>query len=95
MSIAVSLSRVLGLVRDQVMGFFFGASYLNDAFQIAINIPNLLRRLFGEGALSAAFVPIYNQIGLKKGRENQIKFALNMLSLLTLLLTFLDRKSVV
>lgn len=89
MSIAVSLSRVLGLVRDQVMGFFFGASYLNDAFQIAINIPNLLRRLFGEGALSAAFVPIYNQIGLKQGRENQIKFALNMLSLLTLLLTFL------
>lgn len=89
MSIAVSLSRVLGLVRDQVMGFFFGASYLNDAFQIAINIPNLLRRLFGEGALSAAFVPIYNRIGLQKGREEQIKFALNMLSLLTLLLTVL------
>ncbi|MFA7057415.1 MAG: murein biosynthesis integral membrane protein MurJ [Candidatus Cloacimonadales bacterium] len=89
MSLAVSLSRVLGLVRDQVMGFFFGASYLNDAFQIAINIPNLLRSLFGEGALSAAFVPIYNQIGIKKGKEYQIKFALNMLSLLTLLLTFL------
>lgn len=89
MSFAVSLSRVLGLVRDQVMGFFFGASYLNDAFQIAINIPNLLRRLFGEGALSAAFVPIYNRIGLQKGREEQIKFALNMLSLLTLFLTVL------
>ncbi len=89
MSIAVSLSRVLGLVRDQVMGFFFGAGYLNDAFQIAINIPNLLRRLFGEGALSAAFVPIYNQVGLQKGREQQIKFALNMLSLLTLFLTLL------
>ncbi len=89
MSIAVSLSRILGLVRDQVMAFFFGASYLNDAFQIAINIPNLLRRLFGEGALSAAFVPIYNRIGLEKGRQQQVKFALNMLSLLTLLLTAL------
>lgn len=89
MSFAVTLSRLLGLFRDQVMGFFFGASYLNDAFQIAINIPNLLRRLFGEGALSAAFVPIYNRIGLQKGREEQIKFALNMLSLLTLLLTLL------
>ncbi len=89
MSLAVSLSRLLGLVRDQVMGFFFGASYLNDAFQISINIPNLLRRLFGEGALSAAFVPIYNKIGLQKGREEQIKFALNMLSLLTLFLTIL------
>ena len=89
MSIAVSLSRVLGLIRDQVMGFFFGASYLNDAFQIAINIPNLLRRLFGEGALSAAFVPLYNKVGLQKGREEQIKFALNMLSLLTLFLTIL------
>lgn len=89
MSLAVSLSRVLGLVRDQVMGFFFGASYLNDAFQIAINIPNLLRRLFGEGALSAAFIPIYNKVGLEKGKEAQVKFALNMLSLLTLLLTLL------
>ena len=89
MSIAVSLSRLLGLARDQVMGFFFGASYLNDAFQIAINIPNLLRRLFGEGALSAAFVPIYNKVGVQKGREAQIKFALNMLSILTLFLTIL------
>lgn len=95
MSFAVSLSRILGLVRDQIMGFFFGATYLNDAFQIAINIPNLLRRLFGEGALSAAFVPIYNKIGSDKGREEQVKFALNMLSLLTLLLSFLTLLGVI
>ncbi|MDD4100904.1 MAG: murein biosynthesis integral membrane protein MurJ [Candidatus Cloacimonetes bacterium] len=89
MSIAVFLSRILGLVRDQVMAFFFGGGYLNDAFNIAYNIPNLLRRLFGEGALSTAFVPIYNDIGYKKDRQHQIDFALNMLSVLTLFLLIL------
>ncbi|MDX9828578.1 MAG: lipid II flippase MurJ, partial [Spirochaetia bacterium] len=89
MSIAVLLSRILGLVRDQVMAFFFGGGYLNDAFNIAYNIPNLLRRLFGEGALSTAFVPIYNDIGYKKDRQHQIDFALNMLSVLTLFLLIL------
>lgn len=89
MSIAVLLSRIFGLVRDQVMAFFFGGGYLNDAFNVAYNIPNLLRRLFGEGALSTAFVPIYNDIGYKKDKESQINFALNMLSILTLFLLIL------
>jgi len=89
MSIAVFLSRILGLVRDQVMAFFFGGGYLNDAFNVAYNIPNLLRRLFGEGALSTAFVPIYNDIGIKKGKPAQIDFALNVLSILTVLLVLL------
>jgi len=86
MSIAIFLSRVLGLARDTVMAFFFGGGYLNDAFNVAYNIPNLLRRLFGEGALSTAFVPIYNEIGVKQDRAKQIDFALNMLSILTLFL---------
>ncbi|PKN77591.1 MAG: murein biosynthesis integral membrane protein MurJ, partial [Candidatus Cloacimonetes bacterium HGW-Cloacimonetes-1] len=89
MSIAITFSRLLGLIRDQVMAYFFGTSYLNDAFNVAYNIPNLLRRLFGEGALSASFVPIYNEIGIKKGKAHQLDFALNVLSILTLLLTFL------
>ncbi len=89
MSIAVFLSRILGLVRDQVMAYFFGTTYLNDAFNVAYNIPNLLRRLFGEGALSASFVPIYNEIGIKEGKKSQIDFALNVLSILTLLLSAL------
>jgi putative peptidoglycan lipid II flippase len=89
MSIAVFLSRILGLVRDQVMAYFFGATYLNDAFNVAYNLPNLLRRLFGEGALSAAFVPIYNDIGVKKGKAEQVQFAMNVLSILTLFLTAL------
>lgn len=89
MSIAIFFSRILGLVRDQVMAYFFGTSYLNDAFNVAYNIPNLLRRLFGEGALSTAFVPIYNEMGIKKGREGQIDFAINVLSILTMFLALL------
>ncbi len=89
MSIAVFLSRILGLVRDQVMAFFFGGGFLNDAFNVAYNIPNLLRRLFGEGALSTAFVPLYNEIGIQKDKDSQIDFALNVLSILTLFLLIL------
>jgi len=90
MSIAVFFSRILGLVRDQVMAAFFGTSLVNDAFNIAFNIPNLLRRLFGEGALSAAFVPIYNDYGLKRGKRFQLLFACNVLSILTLFLVILS-----
>jgi len=89
MSIAIFLSRILGLVRDQVMAYFFGTSYINDAFNVGYNIPNLLRRLFGEGALSTAFVPIYNEIGHKENKERQVDFALNLLSVLTLILLIL------
>ncbi|MDD3534352.1 MAG: murein biosynthesis integral membrane protein MurJ, partial [Candidatus Cloacimonetes bacterium] len=89
MSIAILISRILGLLRDTVMAFFFGGGYLNDAFNVAYNIPNLLRRLFGEGALSTAFVPIYNEIGIKKDKDAQIDFALNVLSILTLFLLVL------
>ncbi len=53
------LSRVMGFVRDLVIAHFLGASTGADAFFVAFRIPNLLRRLFAEGALSAAFVPTY------------------------------------
>ena len=89
MSVAVFISRILGLIRDIVMTNYFGTSSVADAFRIAFQIPNFLRRLFGEGALSAAFVPIYNDIGVKKGREYQIRFAINVLSLLTIFLVIL------
>ncbi|HPS37987.1 MAG TPA: murein biosynthesis integral membrane protein MurJ [Candidatus Cloacimonadota bacterium] len=89
MSIAVFLSRILGLVRDQVMAYFFGTTWLNDAFNVAYTIPNLLRRLFGEGALSTAFVPIYNDIGAKEGKKQQFDFALNIISILTFILSLM------
>ncbi len=53
------LSRILGLARDVLSSYFFGASMLWDAFALAFRIPNLFRRLFGEGALTAAFLPAF------------------------------------
>lgn len=67
MGIATLMSRVLGLVREQVFAFLFGAGAQTDAFQIAFRIPNLLRDLFAEGALSSALVPTYTEEREKKG----------------------------
>ncbi|MFZ5865455.1 MAG: murein biosynthesis integral membrane protein MurJ [Thermodesulfobacteriota bacterium] len=65
-----SLSRVLGYVRDMVIALFMGASLGADAFFVAFRIPNLLRRLFAEGALSAAFIPTYVETLQKEGMSN-------------------------
>jgi putative peptidoglycan lipid II flippase len=56
---ATLFSRVLGLVREQAYMYFLGTTWVNDAFQYAFTIPNLFRRLLGEGALTAAFIPIF------------------------------------
>jgi len=56
------LSRILGLVRDYFIARYFGANGLTDAFLVAFRIPNFLRRLFGEGAFSQAFVPILSEV---------------------------------
>lgn len=58
---STAFSRVLGLVREQVMAYFFGASMATDAFVTAFRIPNLLRDMFAEGALSQAFIPIFKE----------------------------------
>lgn len=89
MSSAILISRIFGLVRDQVMAFCFGTTFLNDAFVVGYKIPNLLRSLFGEGALSASFVPIYNEIGIRADRHRQISFALQVLSILSVILLIL------
>ncbi|MFQ3577972.1 MAG: lipid II flippase MurJ, partial [Verrucomicrobiia bacterium] len=60
-SLAVSISRVLGLVREQVIASLFGADMRTDAFQTAFRAPNLLRDLFAEGALSTAFVTTFSK----------------------------------
>ena len=54
-------SRVLGLVREQVLASLFGAGNAMDAFIVAFRVPNLLRDLFAEGAMSAAFVPTFTR----------------------------------
>ena len=66
-SLAVFFSRILGVVREQVFANFFGAGIFNDAWQVAFRIPNLLRDLFAEGALSSAFVPTFTGHLRQKG----------------------------
>ena len=60
-SAGTALSRVFGLVREQVMAYYFGAGMATDAFVAAFRIPNLLRDMFAEGALSSAFVPVFKE----------------------------------
>lgn len=73
--IAVMFSRILGLVREQVFAAFFGAGTANDAFVVAFRIPNLLRDLFGEGALSAAFVTVFSHYDQKKSARETWQLA--------------------
>ena len=86
---ATMLSRVLGLARDAVMAAIFGATPAADAFFVAFRIPNLMRQLFGEGALASSFVPVYTDILEKEGKENAGKFASNLFSLLIIILMVL------
>ena len=69
-TMGTALSRVLGLVRDSVIAHLFGATTAADAFNAAFRIPNLLRDLFAENALSAAFVPVLTA-QKEKGRERK------------------------
>ena len=64
------ISRVLGFVRDAVVARAFGAGLMTDAFFVAFRIPNLLRRLFAEGAFSQAFVPILAEYKNRRGHED-------------------------
>jgi len=76
-SLAVMASRVLGLAREMVFAYFFGASksFANDAYVIAFRIPNLLRDLFAEGALSSAFVPVFSEYLEKKSEEEAFRLS--------------------
>ena len=61
MAAATFLSRLLGFVRDAVVAFALGAGPLADAFFVAFRLPNLFRRLFAEGSLTLAFIPVFTQ----------------------------------
>jgi putative peptidoglycan lipid II flippase len=80
------VSRLLGLVREQVFAALLGAGLHADAFQIAFRIPNLLRDLFAEGALSAAFVPTYARVLAGEGREGAYRLASRLFTLLAALM---------
>ena len=85
--IAVMCSRVLGLVREQIFAAMFGAGFAYDSFVVAFRIPNLLRDLFGEGALSAAFVTIFSRYDSGRTQEETWRLASNVLVFFTILLS--------
>jgi putative peptidoglycan lipid II flippase len=66
--LATMSSRVLGLARDTLLAYFFGAGHDMDAYQVAFRIPNLLRDLFAEGAMSSAFVPAFTRVLTLNGK---------------------------
>jgi putative peptidoglycan lipid II flippase len=80
-------SRVLGLVRDQVFAALFGAGLQYDAFLTAFRVPNLLRDLLAEGALSSAFVTTFTQTLQSQGKEAAIRLSNCVATLIVLLIT--------
>lgn len=75
MGLATFFSRIAGLIREQVLAYFFGAGNATDAFNIAFRIPNLLRDLFAEGAMSAALVPTYTRVREEEGQRRAWRVA--------------------
>lgn len=83
------LSRFFGLARDVLMAGFFGTGISMSAFVVAFTVPNLFRRLFGEGALSAAFVPVLVETREKEGAAQAWKLANKVITLMALALTLI------
>jgi putative peptidoglycan lipid II flippase len=73
--LATMTSRILGLVRDQVLAYYFGAGDAMDAFRVAFRVPNLVRDLFAEGAMSAAFVPTFTHHLVSGGKPAAFRLA--------------------
>jgi putative peptidoglycan lipid II flippase len=86
---ATLLSRILGAVRDIVIASVFGTGMISDAFIAAFRIPNLLRRLFGEGSLSIAFIPIYTETIYHHGREEGDRMAGSAIRLMAIVLALI------
>ena len=80
--LATMASRILGLVRDQVLAYYFGARDEMDAFRVAFRIPNLVRDLFAEGAMSAAFVPTFTRELTREGKPRAWQLANSVITTL-------------
>jgi len=83
---ATLVSRILGFVRDMVTAYFFGSGAATDAFFVAFRIPNLLRRLFAEGALSVAFIPVFTGYLSNRPRQEALDMARAVFTMLALTL---------
>ncbi len=82
------LSRILGLVRDMVIANIFGSGIITDAFFVAFRIPNLLRRLLGEGSLTIAFIPVFSEY-LNRDKRDALRLANGFLTIISGLLAII------
>ena len=85
-----AVSRVAGVVREQLMAYAFGTSLAKSAFNVAFQLPNLFRRLFGEGALASAFVPVYTDVLEKEGQEEANRLFARVAGLLVAVLSIIS-----
>ncbi|HTH51849.1 MAG TPA: murein biosynthesis integral membrane protein MurJ [Pyrinomonadaceae bacterium] len=88
-SIAVMFSRLLGLLREVVFARYFGAGFLMDAYVVAFRIPNVLRDLFAEGALSVAFVKVFTDYQINKSEKEAWRLASMVFNLLAVILSII------
>ena len=84
---ATLLSRIFGYIRDMVIAGIFGAGMMTDVFIAAFRVPNLLRRLFGEGSLAVSFIPVFSEYMTKQGKEEAYQLAGAAIRLLVLVLS--------
>ncbi len=92
---ATMLSRIFGFIRDMVVAAFFGAGVATDAFFVAFRIPNMMRRLLGEGSLTVAFVPVFTEYLTKKSKEEAIELANVVFTILSIILVVLSLLGVI
>lgn len=83
------LSRIMGFIRDMLIAKYFGAGFATDAFFVAFKLPNLLRRIFAEGAFSSAFVPMLAQYKLNKSHLETKAFISHIAGVLSIVLIIL------
>lgn len=81
------ISRITGFLRDVVLANLLGAGMISDAFFVSFKLPNLFRSLFAEGAFTSAFVPIFSQKLVEKGKRKSLFFAAQAITILVLLLS--------
>ena len=71
----ILLSKLIGLIRERIFAHYFGNSMAADAFKAAFRIPNMLQNLFGEGVLSASFIPVYARLNAEKRHDEATRTA--------------------
>ena len=88
-ALSTATSRIFGFIREVLFANYFGATGSTDAFFVAFRIPNLLRRLVAEGALTISFIPVYTEYRIKKGDREALALAQKTLTILTVVVVAL------